>query len=215
MRLLSAAITLLLLAGCAGTGMKGEKASASLQQTALQEIEALPVELGPLRRTGAPLNFEAQSGGAGLGASARYAPSNGERIAVTVYIYDRGQRRAPDGAESPEAVEELRKAAAELNLAARVGTYRSVKFNTGSTMGRSGGSPAEIRCANFNLVQRDGAPTGDSICLTVQQGRFVKVRLTIWNPPEPILAGTMAAAILQSIRGIRAGGGEPGPGLRT
>ncbi|WP_458094029.1 hypothetical protein [Roseomonas sp. WA12] len=210
MRPLLAALALLLLAGCAAPG---PDLSAGPQRTALQEVEALPAEFGMFRRNGPLLNFEAQPGGAGMGAGARYVPSNGERMAVTVYVYDRGRSRAPEGAGSPEVAGELRNSAAELTVAARAGLYRSVKSETALTVGKAG--VPEASCANFSIVQRDGTRTGDSICLTIWQGRFVKLRVTIWNPPESVLAGTLAAAVLINVRAILSGEGAPGPGART
>lgn len=223
-RLLPSALALLLLVGCAAPGAEGDKLSAATpqsapQQSALQEAGALPEQLGPLRRNGPVLDFERQPGGTGMGAGLRYVPANGERITVSVYIYDRGRQRGPEGGDSPDLVEELRLSSAELGAAVRGGVYRSMKLEAGMNLGRNA-APPDLRCTTFSGVQRDGARTGDSICVTVQQGRFVKVRLTVWNPPEPALAGLMAGAILQNIRGIRAGGAVtpdslPSSALRT
>ncbi|MBP0491269.1 hypothetical protein [Roseomonas indoligenes] len=210
MRFLPVVLALLLLTGCAGTG---DSAPAS-RSTPQEEGGALPVEFDGFRRVGNPLNFEGQPGGAGLGAGVRYAPANGERIALTVYIYDRGRPRAPEGGASPDVLDELRTTTAELNAAVRAGIYRSVKFNTGMNLGQ-GNVPTELRCLNFSMVQRDGTPTGDSVCVTVVNGRFMKVRLTVSTPPEPVMAGVLAIAILQRFRGLGMQNGTPASGLRT
>lgn len=211
MRLATSIAVLLLLAGCAAPGAP-DGAIAAASGTPLQAIEALPAELGMLRRAGEAVDFERRPGGAGLGASARYLPANGERINVTVYIYDRGRLRGPEGGESPDVVQEVRSASAELNLAAQTGMYRSAKFDTGLDL-RRGSGPIEMRCANFRVVQRDGAATGDSVCVAVQGRRFVKLRLTMWNPPDPTVAGVMAMAVLSQVIAARAGAPAAGDGL--
>jgi hypothetical protein len=211
MRLATSIAALLLVAGCAASGAPGGT-NPTASGTPLQAIEALPAELGPLRRSGAAVDFEARPGGAGLGASARYLPANGERINVTVYIYDRGRARGPEGGESPDVVQEIRSAAAELNQATQTGIYRSAKFDTGLDM-RTGRGPIEMRCANFRVVQRDGAATGDSVCVAVQGRRFVKLRLTMWNPPDPTVAGVMAVSVLSQVIAVRSGAPAAGDGL--
>ncbi|WP_372621513.1 hypothetical protein [Falsiroseomonas sp.] len=145
------------------------------------------------------MNAERLPGGAGLGVSVRYVPANGERMIATVYLYDRGQFRQPEGGDSPDVLQELRAAAAELNAVARMGRYRSVAFDTGMDVG-------PIRCANFRIVQQDGATTGDSVCVTIQHGRFVKVRLTSWSPPDSTAAGIAAAGLTSTVLDARTRG---------
>ncbi|WP_338661333.1 hypothetical protein VQH23_13910 [Pararoseomonas sp. SCSIO 73927] len=214
MRFLPVSLTLLLLAGCAGAGGPGGVPAPASRPTPLEEARALPAEFDTFRRTGDVLDFEAQPGGAGLGAGVRYAASNGERTVATVYIYDRGRPRAPEGAASPDVPEELRATTAELNAAIRTGLYRSVKFSTAIELGQRG-APADLRCLNYSIIQRDGTPTGDSVCVTVLRGRFMKVRVSLFNPAEPVAAGVLAAAILQAFRGLGMQDGTPASGLRT
>lgn len=133
-----------------------------------------------------------------MGAAARYTPATGEKVNATVYIYGRGQARHPEGGGSPDVMQEVRATAAELNALVRMGRYRSVAFEGGMDV-RATPTSGSVRCANFRVVQQDGATTGDSTCVTVQHGRFVKVRLTSWNPPELAFAGMAAAALVSAV----------------
>jgi hypothetical protein len=197
----AALIALLLLTGCAAPNAPQTRATAgpSGASDAARDAGALPSELEPFRRTGEVTNLELLPGGAGLGASARYVPANGERMIATVYLYDRGQFRQPEGGDSPDVMQELRTTTAELNAMARMGRYRSVAFDTGMDVG-------PIRCANFRIVQPDGATTGDSVCVTVQRGSFVKVRVTSWSPADSTAAGILAAGLTSMVLDARTRG---------
>ncbi|MCK8785803.1 hypothetical protein M0638_15595 [Roseomonas sp. NAR14] len=194
----AALVPLLLLAGCASpdASAPGPVAGAPGVSAAARAAEALPPMLASFRRSGPVTDFEQRPGGAGLGAAVPYAPTGGERMAATVFIYDRG-RRPPDG-DGPEVAAEFRLAAAELDAAMRAGIYRSVSFANGMGV-RSAATARSFRCANFRITQQDGAPTGSSLCVAVQRGMFVKVRLTAWQPPDPGIAGIAAAALTAAV----------------
>lgn len=199
-------VALLLLAGCAAPGTRQTAPSpVTAPKTVLSPIaaiEALPAELNGFRRTIPIVDFETSPNGAGLGASARYVPINGERIVSTVFIYDRGQHRQPDGGESPDVGLEIAAAHSEMNGMVRIGRFRTV--TPGSAADFKSADKTTQRCASFSVVQQDGSPTGDAICVTINKGRFVKVRLTAWNVPD-VGAGVMAGALLLAVVDAQAG----------
>lgn len=71
-----------------------------------------------------------------------------------------------------------------------------------------------MRCLNFHVVLHDGVATGDSVCVSVRHGAFVKVRLTAWAPPEPAVAGIVAARLLSAVLEAQGGGTADRPRLR-
>ncbi|WP_376094825.1 hypothetical protein ACE7GA_01880 [Roseomonas sp. CCTCC AB2023176] len=94
--------------------------------------------------------------------------------------------------------DELRRTFAEVQLLTQAGRYRSAVMQAGMDVGAQNAPPG-VRCLNFNLVQGDGTRTGDSVCVTIRQGRFVKTRVTSWQPPEPVVAGLAAMAFLDGV----------------
>lgn len=202
------AMALLLLTGCGASVPREETASTGnppARTAPVRAITELPPTLAGFQRTGATTDYERLPGGAGMGASARYVPASGERVVATVYIYDRGQPRRADGGASPDVAEELRAASAEINAMVRAGRYRSAAPAAAMSVGEAP-SATSLRCVNFRVVQQDGVATGDSACVSVQHGAFVKVRLTAWAPPEPAIAGLFAAGLLSAVLDARAGG---------
>ena len=165
---------------------------------AARALAALPSKLAGFRRAGTITDFERLPGGAGAGASSRYAPATGERVAATVFMYDRGRPRQHEVGGGPEVAEELRMAASELNALARMGRYRSVSFEAGMDVGSPSGA-SSMRCAKFRIVQPDGLVTGDSICVSVGRGSFVKVRVTALTSPEPAVAGLLGAGLMSTV----------------
>jgi hypothetical protein len=190
-------IALMLLLGVGAAQAADEKTRQGPSAAALA-LESLPQELGAYRRSGAVRDLDRLRGGAGQGAVLRYIPRNNERIIASVIVYDRGRHRAPEGGQNPDVNQEVRAAIDELHAVQRMGHVRSVAFATG--MDISGNSQSgSMRCANFRVIQQDGAPTADSVCITVQNGRFLKIRLTSWVSPEPMSAGMFAAALLSAV----------------
>lgn len=176
---------------------------------AARALAALPAEIAGLRRVGTLIDFEQHAEGAGFGAAAEYVPvEQGGQVAVTVYAYDRGRRRAPEGAGSPEVLEELRIAAHEVQAAVRLGRYAGATFETETTEGDPG-RPASLRCLNFRLRHEDGV-TADSVCVTIRRGMFLKLRLTHHESEDPAVAGEAAAGLLAAL--LKARGAQPGGG---
>jgi hypothetical protein len=204
---------LLLLAGCSLPAVQdgarpvpavaGTGAGTVVGRTAV----AFPDALAGFRRVGEITDYGRVAGDPGLGVSARYLPSNGERVVATVYVYDLGRPRLVDGGDSPEATEELRRAGAEIGAMVRLGRFRAAAPEAGMRLDRT----PSLRCTNYRVVQADGAPTGDSACVSVQGGMFVKVRVTAWATPEPTIAGLFASGLLSAMLDARAAGGRPAP----
>lgn len=189
-----AVVLLLLVSGCAPVT---ERTGTAIPSPA-SSIEALPSDLGSFRRVDPFIDYERQPGGSGLGASVRYVPRNGQKARATVYVYDRGQRRGPEGAGSPDVAEELRAVHAELNVAVRVRMYRAVMPDAPLTLRTSDGVEL-ARCATFRVVQANGAVTSDAACLGIQHGRFLKVRFTAEDAPDPAAAGLAAAKLTSEV----------------
>ena len=206
----AATVFLLLLTGCAApAGVAGNNGAAGRTSgTALGTVEALPAELAGFRRVPPVIDYDRDAPGRGLGASVRYEPANGEHMRATVYLYDRGQVRQPEGAGSPDVAEELRLAVAEVGASVRAGLYRAVRPGAGMTGGQPS-DPGSVRCVTFQVVQRDGSPTADAACVAVNRGRFVKVRVTAWDLPDPAAAGVVAAGLLSQVERAQAGEGTP------
>ncbi|WP_426958158.1 hypothetical protein [Muricoccus radiodurans] len=172
-------------------------------QSPVQSMEALPREMAGFRREGFVVDYARQVGNPGLGASARYVPMSGERVIATVYIYDRGVRRSPEGGSSPDVDAELRSTLGEVQALVQLGRYRSFAPELAMSMSGPGGG-TDLRCRNFRLGLGDGVITGDSVCVTIQGGAFVKVRVSSFQRQEPTAAGLMAASLLSAVVQARA-----------
>ena len=176
-------------------------------------LEAMPQQLAGFQRTGSLIDYAQRTGNPGLGASARYVPSSGERIVATIYIYDRGRPRQPEGANSPDVQQELGATTGELNAMVRAGRYQLAKPEGGMNVGAPSNADS-AKCLTYTVTQGDGARTGDAVCVTVQRGQFLKVRVTTWDPPEPTAAGLFAVGLLKAAQSSQAGSQPSGPAKR-
>ena len=176
-------------------------------------LQALPQQLDGFQRSGSLIDYAQRTGNPGLGASARYVPSSGERVAATIYIYDRGRPRQPAGANSPDVEQELHATAGELNAMVRAGRYQLTRPEGGMNVGAPSAADS-AKCLTFTVTQGDGARTGDAVCVTVQRGQFLKVRVTSWNPPEPTAAGLFAVGLLKAVQSAPASRQPSGPAKR-
>ena len=190
-------LPLLLLAACAtpNAGTPAGSTAMGSNMPAARAAADFPPVLGSFRRSGAVTDYGAATG---LGRSARYQRENGDF--ATVYLYDRGQRRAPEGPSSPDVVAELSATRAELQAVVAMGRYRSVQPAEAELLieRRSDGKPG-MRCNNYNIVQGDGAATGDGVCVTVLNGQFLKVRSTAANG-NPRRASLVAAELILAVQ---------------
>lgn len=161
-------------------------------------VAALPAQAQGFQRSGTPMDYDSQPGRAGLGAAQRYVPADGSRAFATVFLYDLGQRRGPDGAGSPDAMQQLRAAAAEIEAQVRNGRLRSLAPAGGLVVTAPGGTP-RILCESGRAVQQDGSVTAEGLCVTIHRGRFAKLRLTSWVAGDPAQAGLLAAGLLTAL----------------
>jgi hypothetical protein len=175
-------------------------AAGAQPAAAIAAVQALPAEAAGFRRNGAPTDFDTQPGsaGRGLGAGQRYTPADGTRSVATIFLYDLGQARAPEGAASPEVRQQLRSAVSDVEARLRSGALRSLDPGGSLALNGTNGQP-RILCEMGRAVQQDGAPTGEAVCLTIHQGRFAKLRYTSWTVLDPAAAGLATAALMAAL----------------
>ncbi|WP_159992699.1 hypothetical protein [Roseomonas sp. 18066] len=182
---------LLTLAACAAPGapQTGIAAAAPAgRPSPLAVVQGFREELPFLRRADAPVDYEA-AGRPGLGASVRYVGIRGLPGHATVYVYDRGLTLTVEGADNPQALQELENSAAELIAFANTGRLRDLSSVTAQV---NGGPPSQIltggpasgpgstRCrALAGTLTETGVRVGEAVCVTVRDGRFVKTRVTL------------------------------------
>jgi len=163
--------------------------------------QPLPQQLGSFQSTGEFTDFEQRPGGAGLGVSMGYARKDGAR--ATLYLYDRGRRRAPEGGQNPDLPAELAQTVRELTAAIGQGYYTAVTPVETNLLITGNGNYPGIRCSNFRLTRNDGSQTGESVCVTVLAGRFVKARVSL-RQSDDVQQATFAAIELMLEMQLRA-----------
>jgi len=142
-----------------------------------EAVAALPHALPGFSRTGEVTDYEQRQGGAGLGASTEYRATAGTAIA-TVYIYDRGRKDLPNGADNPSVEAELRSAAREIEAAAPRRNYRIESRTPTVAIPGPDGLPA-LRCDRFDLAFDNGTHREGFACVGVVARRFLKLRVTL------------------------------------
>jgi hypothetical protein len=168
------------------------------------QAQTFPQQLGSFRSTGDFTNFEQRPNGAGLGVSMRYGRKDGAY--ATVFLYDLGRRRAPEGGANPDVQAELARSMSETGAAVSRGYYRAVTpVETDMLLTGNGRAPG-IRCSNFRITNNDGRVTGESMCLTVLNGRFLKARVSL-ERSEDVQEATFAAIELMVEMQLQTGPG--------
>jgi hypothetical protein len=155
----------------------------------MQIAEAFPKEIAGFQRQGPARQTP-------IAVAVPYRATDGSN--ATVFLYE-PQQGLSDGVDNPAVADELRMTPQTLNMAVRAGVYRSVTPDVGMDMNDSA-KQVIGRCATFKIVQASGVPTGDGVCVSVYQGRLIKVRATFVQPPEPIGGGVAAMAVLTAVR---------------
>ncbi|ONG51126.1 hypothetical protein BKE38_16655 [Pseudoroseomonas deserti] len=194
---------LLLLAACATPEAAAPQpglatataAPAAAAPAAARPAIDFPATLGSFQRRGEVTDYGAASG---LGRAAGYHRANGDY--ATVYLYDRRQRRAPEGAMSPDVAAELQVTRQELDGVMALGRYRAVEPADPELLverTRSGGPG--LRCNNYRITQTHGGTTGDAVCVTVLDGQFLKVRSTAANG-DPRRANLIGAELILAMQ---------------
>ncbi|WP_159998545.1 hypothetical protein [Roseomonas sp. 18066] len=146
----------------------------------------LPAELLGYRRMGDAESLR-------RGSAVRYAAADGERIVISVMVY------ASEGSGTPE--EELQRASAETEALAGKGRYRAVTAQAlppAATPALAEATPA-LRCTSFTLESQQGRATADGLCVALQSGHVVKVRVNSLSQPDAGRAGRMAAEMAEAV----------------
>ena len=146
----------------------------------------LPAELLGYRRMG-----EAES--LRQGSAVRYAPADGERILVSVMVY------ASEDSGTPE--EALQRASAETEALAGTGRYRAVTAQAlppAATPALAEAAPG-LRCTSFTLQPQQGRASADGLCVALQSGHLVKVRVNSLSQADAGRAGRMAAEMAEAV----------------
>jgi hypothetical protein len=125
---------------------------------------------------------------------------------ATVYVYNMGLAKIPDGIKSDEVKDELKRAAGDIDRAVQAGLYKSAK-EVGKeetvTMGKGKGAPELLR-RRFELEIKDTVRNTESVrqsevYVTGYKNHFVKVRIT--HEPDDKTAPDKTAALLAGLGG--------------
>jgi hypothetical protein len=143
----------------------------------------LPPDLLGYRRLGEPAPMH-------RGNAVRYAAADGERILISVTLF------ATEASGTAE--EELRRASAETEALAEGGRYRSVTARAPAVL-RPADPAASLHCASFTLEPQRGRASADGICVALQSGHVVKVRVKSLSRPDADRAGRMAAEMAGAV----------------
>ena len=133
-----------------------------------------------------------------LGYSISY---DGPGTVVTVYVYDRGIKKIPDGAKSDEAKDEMKRLVEELDLVKQQGVYKSVKeLGKEQTvqLGKGKDAPSAL-LRRFEIERKDGVKLSEGY-VTGYKNHFVKIRIT--HDPDDKEAPKKIAALLEAIGGV-------------
>lgn len=121
-------------------------------------------------------------------------------LTATVYVYNRGLKKIPDGPKSDEVRTEVKGVVDALDSARQQGFYKSVKeLGTEEVVlfGTAKGAPLAVR-RRFE-VERRGGPVLDESYVTGYQNHFVKIRIT--HDPADKEAPKKIAALLDALGG--------------
>ncbi len=130
-----------------------------------------------------------------LGYSVAY---NAPGFVASVYVYNLGLKKIPDGTKSDEVKDEIKRAVRDLDLAKQQGLYKSVK-EVGKqetvTLGKGKGAPSILR-QRFEVERKDGAKLSE-VYVTGYKNHFVKIRIT--HDPDDKMAADKIAALLEGL----------------
>jgi hypothetical protein len=190
-------VTAMPLAACVGAGPT--TSGAAPPSPWFEAVRALPAEMAGFRRVGPIVDYERDN--LGLGASARYERSNGERLRATIYLHDGGRTRSPEGAQNDDVRQQMFYTAASVREFVREGRYAGAALPDAATV--TGEGAESIGCYVFTVTLQGGIQTGDAVCVTVQNKAFLKVRLTNFTTPSAAAAGKDALALTRATMAAR------------
>ncbi|MCO6418629.1 hypothetical protein JYK14_21080 [Siccirubricoccus sp. KC 17139] len=196
---LLAALLLLALPATAQDARPARAAASTLPAAPLAPAAALaglPEQLAGWQR-GTVTDFEARSGGAGLGAGVEYRPGPAQPGVATIYLYDRGRHGLLPDPAGPDIGAEMATALQEVDSLAGIRRYQVAERHPIP-------APAGLRCETQTLVFEGGIRAESPVCLGVVRDRFLKLRLTL-PASQPgaaeALAGQFADAALAGLGG--------------
>ena len=128
----------------------------------------VPKTIGPMR-----FNGENRYKDPRLGRSFGY---NASGISLNIYVYDYGLTRVPDGPDSIAACEQYESAKREIENG---GSYQNVKLRREVARRMSASSDAPVAREAEYEFDRHGKPAVSVLWLTVADGYFVKLRLSM------------------------------------
>jgi hypothetical protein len=127
-------------------------------------------------------------------------PYNAPGFVVTVYVYNRGLDKVPDGPKSDEVRSEMKGLVEALDLAKQKGLYKSVK-EVGKeetvSFGKGKGAPSALR-RRFEIERKEGPVLSEGY-VTGYKNYFVKIRAS--HDPDDKTAPDKIAALLESLGG--------------
>jgi hypothetical protein len=130
-----------------------------------------------------------------LGYSVAY---NAPGFAGTVYVYNLGLKKIPDGVKSDEVKGELKRAVDDLDRAKQAGLYKSVKEvgkEEAVPLGKGKDAPSALR-RQFEVERKDGVKLSE-VYVTGYKDHFVKIRIT--HDPDDKKAADKIAALLEAL----------------
>ncbi|TCZ56607.1 hypothetical protein [Roseicella aquatilis] len=154
-------------------------------------LNALPAELAGWRR-GAVTDFEGKPGGTGLGAAVEYRPAVGGPGVATIYFYDRGETGLPPGTVAPAVAGEIRRAVGEVEAVGPLRRFAVAARGPEADIAGADGRPA-LRCQPLVLAFEGGNRADSHVCLGVEGGHFVKLRMTLPASAESLSAKAVEA----------------------
>lgn len=136
------------------------------------KLDPSPLELssvlGPMRIAGEPHRYDP----AALGVSYQYL---GRGLSLTVYVYDAGQEKIPDGGDTVPACHQQEEARFGLENAA----YPDTQFKSERLVRLGSGDDMPVAREAVYEYSRDGQPTISYIWVTAVARNFVKLRFSL------------------------------------
>jgi hypothetical protein len=117
---------------------------------------------------------------------------------ATVYVYNRGLKKIPDGSKSDEAKDEMKRLVEELDLVVKQGLYKSVKElgkEETVSFGKGKGVPTALR-RRFEIERKDGTKLSEGY-VTGYMDHFVKIRIS--HDPDDKAAAEKITALLDGL----------------
>ncbi len=130
-----------------------------------------------------------------LGYSVGY---NAPGFNATVYVYNLGLKKIPDGPKSDEAKAQMKQATADLETVRQAGVYKSVKelgMEETIPLGKGKDAPTTLR-RRFELELNSGVKLSE-IYVTGYKDHFVKIRIS--HDPDDKAAPEKIATLLEEL----------------